>query len=209
MPRCIRVPGIAVMALALAIVPVSAQRVLGLHAGVSVATLSGTDITNASSRAGLSLGASLTFPVAHVLGIQVGANFVQKGAKESIPGVGTGTFAIDYIEVPVLLRVGIPSGSPFGAHLFIGPSFSFQTKCSVSASSGGVSASADCNSIGTDMKTYDIGTLGGVGLSLGLPGKLDISVDALYNLGLSSIVKNVDAKNRALTIQAGVGFPLG
>jgi hypothetical protein len=208
MPRCIRVPGIAVMALALAIVPVSAQTVLGLHAGVSVATLSGTDVTNATARAGVSVGASLTFPVAHILGLQVGANFVQKGTKESIPGVGTGTFAIDYLEVPVLLRVGVPSGTPFGVHLFVGPSFSFQTKCSVSASAGGVSASADCSSFGS-MRSYDIGTLGGVGLSLGLPGKLDISVDALYNFGLSSIVKNVDAKNRALTVQAGVGFPLG
>jgi hypothetical protein len=209
MPRCIRVPGITIVALALAMVPVSAQRVLGLHAGVSVATLHGSDITGASSRVGVNIGASLTFPVAHVLGIQVGADYAQKGAKVDVPGVGTGTFAVDYIQVPVLLRVGIPSAGAFGAHLLVGPSVSLQAKCSVKASGGGVSGSVDCSSAGVDTKTVDVGAMGGVGVDLGLPGKLDISVDALYNLGFSSIAKDGDAKTRAFTIQAGVGFPLG
>ena len=214
MPRCIRVPGIAVMALALAIVPVSAQTVLGLHAGVSVATLSGTDVTNATARAGVSVGASLTFPVAHVLGIQVGADYVQKGAKTDSAGVSV-TVANNYIQVPVLLRVGIPSAGLFGAHILVGPDVSFQTGCTAKGSGGGFSVSVDCSQFGLDLKTVDFGAMGGVGFDFGLPGGLAITVEGLYNVGLSSIIKsggnigNLDVKNRVFTVRAGVGLPLG
>jgi len=215
MPRCIRASGTAIVALALAIAPVSAQTVLGLHIGTSIATLGGSDAGNPSSHAGLSVGASLTFPLAHVLGIQVGADYVQKGAKDSSTGTEV-TLANNYIQVPVLLRVGIPSAGLFGAHILVGPDVSFQTGCTAKGSGGGVNVSVDCSQFGLDLKTVDFGAMGGVGFDFGLPGSgLTITVEGLYNLGLSSIIKsggnigNLDVKNRVFTVRAGVGLPLG
>ncbi len=208
MLRCIRTCLAAVAALALATLPVSAQKELGIHAGASIATFGGADAGSPNSRTGVNVGASLTLPVARLLGIQVGAGFVQKGATQSSGGVDV-TLAVDYVEVPVLLRVGIPSSRAVSAHVLVGPAVAFQTSCKANGSAPGMSVSVDCSQIGADLQKTDVGAMGGVGLDLAKPGRLTVSIDALYNVGLSSIVNGADTKNRAFTIQAGLGIPLG
>ncbi len=207
----IRVSAIMATALLLASAPLSAQNVLTLHAGASIATFGGADVSGASSRTGVNIGASLTLPVTDVLGIQIGGAYAQKGATDRSESVDA-TLAIDYIDVPVLLRIGIPSSSALSAHLLVGPAVSFQAKCSAKGTSQGTSVSVDCSQFGADIKNIDFGAMGGLGIDIAASERLRLSFDLLYDLGLTTIDNtspSADIKNRAFTIQAGLGFPLG
>ena len=44
---------------------------------------------------------------------------------------------------------------------------------------------------------------------MAMAGSLSVSLDVLYNFGLSSIAESDDVKNRAFSILAGITFPIG
>ena len=85
----------------------------------------------------------MTFGLGGNLGVKVGGAYGQKGFALTEQGVD-GTFALDYIEIPVLLRLGIPTSGSLSPRFFLGPAVSIEAGCSLEASSGGVSVSADC-----------------------------------------------------------------
>ena len=59
-------------------------------------------------------------------------------------------------------------------------------------------------------KSLDLGAIGGVGVDVEVSDAFSLIVDVVYNFGLSSIDKaGKDIKNRAFTMQAGIGFPIG
>ena len=51
--------------------------------------------------------------------------------------------------------------------------------------------------------------MAGAGIDIATSGSLSVSLDLLYNFGLSSITESTDEKNRAFSILAGVTFPIG
>lgn len=70
----------------------------------------------------------------------------------------------------------------------------------------------DCADFGVPVKSIDIGAMGGAGLSIATGGSLAVTLDVLYNLGLTTIDDTSDeddVKNRAWSIVAGVSFPVG
>jgi opacity protein-like surface antigen len=138
----------------------------------------------------------------------VGGIYSQKGAEASEGGV-TAAIELGYFEIPVLLRYAFPSGGAASFHLLGGPSVRFEVGCSISGSDGSTSASVDCSDAELDTKSFDFGLTGGLGLDFQASESLIITVDGLYNLGLSNIAEDGDAKNRVFMLQAGVGFPLG
>jgi len=189
----------------------AAQTTLGIHGGASIATLGGSDVGSADARTGMNFGASVTFPVGEILGIQLGAGYAQKGATENSEGADV-EFALDYFEVPVLLRVGVPTTGSISPHFFAGPAVAFKAKCEASGSSGGASVTVDCADVGAEVKSIDIGGMAGAGLDIHTSGPLSITLDVAYNLGLSSIDDSsdgADVKNRAWSFLAGVVFPIG
>jgi len=210
MGRRIRVSAILVAMLAFVSVPLSAQKnMLGVHLGASIATLGGSDAGSPNSRTGLNVGASFGVSMSDVLTIQFGGAYAQKGAKESDQGVDV-TLAMDYVEFPVLFRFGIPHSGPVGAHFDVGPAVAFNVSCKAKGSSQGVSASVDCDQFGSPIKNFDVGAMGGLGLDFAASPGLNLSLDVRYNLGMTKIAKDgSNVTNRALTIQAGAGFPLG
>ena len=60
-----------------------------------------------------------------------------------------------------------------------------------------------------DLRSIDFGAMAGLGIDIATSGSLSVSLDVLYNLGLSSISESDDVKNRALSIMAGIRGPLG
>jgi hypothetical protein len=202
---------------------VQGQTVLGLRAGLNVATLDGDDIpVNVDSRVGLNIGGSVSVPISGSVGLLVGASYSQKGA--TLDGEDTGedidlAVKLDYIEIPALLTLTFRSEGPLGGRFFAGPAFAFEVGCEVGLESGGVEISADCDEPDDPIETesFDFGAVGGAGLVWAPGGSFELSLDVLYNYGLSSIledevvegeVEGADVKNRTVTVQAGVGFPL-
>lgn len=193
-------------------VPLSAQTTLGLNAGVNIATLGGDDVTDASNRTGLNVGVSFLFPVGENVGLYVGGSYSQKGAELSEPPL-TLTVSADYFEIPVLLRYAFGGSEAVGAHLYGGGAIGIEASCELEATDGVTSASADCTDADVDTKTFDFGLVAGFGVDFGLGDSLDLTVDVFYNLGLVSVDDTApdpgDVKNRAFTIRAGLGIPLG
>ena len=214
--------GILTLATLGSVNPVFGQT-LAVQGGLSRATLSGSDADGeVNSRNGLKIGAAATVPVTDRFGVQFGGAYVQKGARLSasleddfeIEGAALSTtFKLDYIEVSALGKVGIPLGeSSASMHLFAGPVVAFNTKSEVNVP---VFGTID---LGEAVKSTDFGLAGGIGAGIPVSEGMTLSIAALYTLGLQSIAKDYDdedieldegGKNRALTVQIGLGFPIG
>ncbi len=189
--------------------PLSAQKALSLHVGSSMSTFGGSDLGNPSMRTGVTVGASYTLPLFGVFGLQFGGSYVQKGAKDVDLGINAPTtMDVNYFELPLLLRIGVPTSGAFSAHALIGPAVGLKSNCRLKVPyyTGNVIA-WDCEQANVEPKGVDLGAMGGVGVDLIATEGLQLSLDVLYDLGISLIDKRgADTKNRNLVIRFGVGF---
>ncbi|MEO8879750.1 MAG: porin family protein [Gemmatimonadaceae bacterium] len=173
----------------------------GLLAGVNFASLRGSDAANAKTRTGFVGGLSMNLHVARHVGIEVDGLYSQEGAKFNAQG-GDETLKLDYIRVPVLLRLGIPTQSSVHPFVVVGPSLGFKVGCKETLGSD----SANCDSVeGLSVKSFDFAGAvgGGVGFRV---GKEELSVQARYTMGFSKIIDNSDAKNKNFSVMAGFAF---
>jgi hypothetical protein len=181
----------------------------GFKGGVNMATYSGDDVDDAESRLGIIVGGSLAFHVSPMFSIQPELLYAMKGAEFSDPDFSA-TFKHDYLEIPVLARLMIPTGpgSSFRPSLFAGPALGIELSCDLEGEDEGVTVSASCSDFGIDTKTTDFGLVFGGELGLDRGG-MRIGLEARYNLGLTSILDvdgAGDIKNRAISIMATIAF---
>jgi hypothetical protein len=169
---------------------------LGVIAGLNLAKVGGSDVSDVSNRTGLAAGLYATFHMHKGFGIEPEALFSMQGAKS-----GTQTVKLNYIQVPVLARYDFPSKSPAMPFLVAGPAFGFKAGCKVSDGS----ESASCSDAGMDTKSFDLGAAVGAGVGF-RAGKNTVSVQARYTHGFSDIVDGASVKNRDIGILAGISF---
>ncbi|HEX7118383.1 MAG TPA: porin family protein [Longimicrobiales bacterium] len=181
---------------------------LGAKAGLNMADLSGDDISDVNMRTGFTVGAYLTLSTPGMFALQPEVLFSQKGATMEGEILGTSYeshMKSTYIEVPVLLRVGVPMpASPAKPFLFVGPSAGFLLSSKQEVEAGGESEEED---IKDTMKSMDWGAVVGAGLDFG-----SLSVDLRANFGLSSIddtPEENDLKNRTFSVMLGYKLPIG
>lgn len=198
-------------------VSIFAQTTVAIRGGVSRATMSGVPVEGAASldpRIGLSLGASATIPMQDNFGLRLDGGYVQKGYSGDL-GALEATFFLDYIE---LSGTGVvrftPSENPVSVYAFAGPSFGFNAKCDASARVSGIEVFEDRDGstfCGDDVSGTDLGVSVGIGTDTAIAEGMAFSVNLRYTLGLTNVDKTgeEDIKNRSLTLQAGVGFPIG
>jgi hypothetical protein len=190
--------------------PASSQTVVAARAGINVSNVDGDDVpVNPDSRIGLNLGGSVSVPLSGGVGVLLGATYSQRGAKLTGED-GELAVELDYIEIPALLTLTFRSDGPLGGRFYLGPAVAVEVGCELSLQTQGVEVSADCDQPQDPLETesFDVGGMGGAGLLWSTAGGMELSVDVLYNLGLTSFSEEDDAKNRTLSIQAGIGFPL-
>ena len=189
---------------------VRGQTTLSLQAGAILATLGGSDAESPDSRIGLRVGASALLPLRTNLDLQLGAAYAAKGATEKELGVDI-ELALDYLEIPLLLRFTPSVAGTLSPHFTFGPALAFRVGCNAAIRAEGFEVSADCDDDEYDeeVKTIDLGVVAGAGLDFATSGSLTVSLDVLYNLGLSSISESDDVKNRAFSILAGIAIPIG
>lgn len=123
-----------------------------------------------------------------------------------------GSIALDYLEIPMLLIVGLPTDGSVSPHVSVGPAVAFETGCSIEASSMGVTASVDCGAGEIATKSMDFGVMGGVGVDIAASPSMALTFDVAYTLGLTGLDDSADPedlKNRAWSFTAGIAFPLG
>lgn len=207
----------------------------GILAGASVNTISdldrglagdlGTQL-NTKNRIGGQAALYARIPLKGALSLQPELHYIQKGGKVEVTDASIGNDAVDfglkigYIEVPVLARIDLGSGSwrPF---ITAGPTIALRTSCKVSFGSGSTNIATDCDSgeLGEGeegpttsedpIKKTDFGASAGVGLAGSLMGR-SVFAQLRYNQGLATIAKDapssVSPKNRGFSVVVGFGF---
>jgi hypothetical protein len=183
---------------------------IGLVAGVNFATWSGDDAGDAlARRTGFHAGLMITKGLSRVASVQLGAMYSQEGtAVETTPAGAGGSIKVDYIRVPLVLKLGTYlTSSRVRPYVLAGPSLGIKVNCRIEATSGSQSAAIDCDdpAIGLNLTTTDIGLLFGAGVDLGRA-----SVGVRFQPGIRSIDDtNNDAAevhNNLLALTAGYAF---
>lgn len=189
----------------------------GVKAGVAMANVSGDAVEDLlgespDMRMGLAAGMFVGIPLGGIT-LQPELLYVQKGAtmEESALGyTAKGTMAVDYIEIPVLLKAGFGTG-PAKPCIFVGPVLSIlmSAKAKAEFSGPGLSESEE-EDIKDYVKSTDIGLAFGAGVDIG-----KLTIDARYVLGLASVadpgdlpagVETPEAKNAVIMVMLGYSF---
>ena len=203
------------MILALTALPVEGQ--LEFSAGMNLSdltgSLGGSDLGNLGNRAGKVFGVDLVIPVGG-LGLNLGADWAQRGVQDFLtdPG-GAQEIAVlldlQYIEVPIHLRVPVVSTGPISLNLVLGPTFGFKLGCDVTE---GTAAIEKCGQAinGPKFNKTDIGGTAGLGLSFALGGIVYAGFDVRYTTGMTSVnqLSTESLKNRTLSIQTHFGLDI-
>ena len=189
-----------------------AQIQLGPKAGLTIATVAGSDVedffgTTPDSRTGFNGGIFFMYQFNKMFAIQPEAYYIMKGATDNIEGVDV-ALKLDYIEVPLLLKLVIPvEGSNVRPAIFAGPAIGFNMSAKVKGESGEESAEVD---VKDQVKSTDFSLIfgGGVGFMVGTN---ELGADVRYSLGLTSwddSGNDADVKNNVISINAYFGFSL-
>jgi hypothetical protein len=152
----------------------------GVKGGVNFANQSADpdDAELADSRMGLALGGFVGFPVLPSVTIQPEALFMMKGDEEEADGA-SGSYKLNYIEVPVLAKIGFMSQSPAHPSIFLGPSFGINTTAKAEGESGGLAFEAD---VKDETNVMDIGVVVGGGVDFA-----NFGVDVRYTRGFTNV----------------------
>ena len=213
----------ALAALALHPFHASAQLRYGADVGWSRSTLAGDGVEDADARNGFRIGGHLIAPLGGTFSFQTGLAFVQKGASQTVDlseaGLGTAEIELqlDYLELPLLARADVGSGSVTG-HLLAGPALAFEVGCNVAAAFQDgptrVEFEASCDEEDFEAETVgvDVGLLFGGGAAWAVSPAVALSGQVGYALGLRNIDDSgagADIKNRALYLSVGATFRPG
>lgn len=169
--------------------------------------------SESKSRIGFDAGAELVVLLGEAVGIQPGLHYAQRGGKWTFTETsgtglsGDGTVKLDYIELPVLLRVTPLNESSIKVFFNAGPVVSFRTssKFHIKGSDG----SEDTQDFKDETESTSFGAIGGVGLDLGVGKRSSVVVETRYHLGFSNVVKDLgDLSLRHSDAEASAGFAM-
>lgn len=186
------------------------QNRFGITGGYNSSTIGGNDFADASRRNGFIAGGLLVFPVASNVAIQPELLYTSKGVTGNDTDFHA-TLKMNYIEVPVLVRVDVSTAGKVKPFFYGGPAVSFKASCNFEVSGQGVNINSSCDdfeSSGTKLKTVDYGLVGGGGFAFDLGGR-KFSIGARYDHSLGKIVDDSDSKHRVISVLATLEFPWG
>lgn len=216
MKKCLRrtlpfaIFGIFVLATSPAFALQDSPLSLGPKLGLNYSDLTGDVSDEVGSKLGFAGGAFLAYAFGDWFTLQPEVLYSQKGGTATWEVRGeerTETVSLDYIEIPVLAVLTIPTQSRWTPKFFVGPAFGFL----ISAED---KREVDGEEVGTEdikdgLKDYDIGVVFGGGLDVKVgPGA--ITTDIRYNWGVTNIVDDEDdsdsVKNGVFSFMVGYAF---
>lgn len=176
----------------------------GLKAGLNFANLHGDDVEDLDSKMGFCAGGFITYSINDMFAIQPEVLFTMKGAKQEEEVWGETlkvTMSLNYLEIPVLAKLSIPSQGSFVPNLFVGPYLAIKLTGKAKVEYAGESEEEDIE----DLKGTDFGLVFGAGVDFVL-GSSKVTVDARYTLGLTTIDASegeADVKNGVFSLMVG------
>lgn len=180
---------------------VSAQGLSGgVRADVAAASFQNADYET-DPRIGLRLGVYGELDLGGPVGIRAEAVYAMKGVKNAASSSNT-TVQLDYLEVPIMAKVALGSGSDI--FVLAGPAVGIKLSSKLSNDSG----STDYGDL---VYPLDVGLAGGLGFDA-LLGDTSITFDVRLTWGLRSVFDfgdpsdtDSDDKNQVLSAGLGIG----
>ena len=142
---------------------------VGAKAGVNISNFTGNsnvDQVKANSLVGFHVGGFIDFNLGNVLALQPELLFSSEGAKVN-DGISTSDYKINYINVPVMVKLRVGGG----LYLEAGPQIGFKANEKINGNTE------------TFFKSTDLSVAGG----LGFHSKMGLGVGARYTAGLSKV----------------------
>ena len=190
---------------------------LGIKGGLNIANLSfdpalpsGSDNT---TRTGLIAGAMVEFNLVPMFAIQAEPAYIQKGSKITASSTSNEVnLKLAYLEIPVVLKLNIPSPGNIKPYVFAGPNIGFRLSANSETPAGEVDIKDETQSI-------DFALDFGAGAGFKIAPLVDLVIDARYSLGLSDILSDTGKqefentsgqkiKTTGIQITAGIMFGL-
>lgn len=184
-----------------------AQVSFGIKGGVNLAQQNIKDVDldiDSEEITGYNFGAFLEVPVGNGnIYFQPEFLLLQKGGSLSLNVADVKT-TINYIDVPILLKLKILNSNLFNVNVLGGPSFGYATN-GEQVENGTI---IKLNFGEDNIQRFDVGIHAGAGLGLEL-GSLTVIGDARYLFGLSDLDGSDRAiKNKGIMLSAGLQFRL-
>lgn len=203
-----------------ALLPEPASAQFTLRGGVDLAKFFGDGAPDVDRKSDLGFGGAFSLFSFGPASVSAEGYYRRKGARsvaEFQQAVLVGEDAevgIDYVEVPVLIRIGLPAlGGRILPYINGGPAFAWRIDCSIKVSGTGES-SDDCADLASEniedtLRDYEQGLALGGGFDF-LVGSLGaINIDARLTRGLSRLSTGEadgDVKNDVFSLMLGYRF---
>lgn len=198
---------IAIVAMCAFVAPANAEKMMfGVKAGLNMANLTGDDVEDNSMKMGAVGGVFMSYDLTEIFAIQPELLFTMKGTTFG-EGSDEVNLKLNYFEIPLLLKVNLPTEGKIKPMLYAGPALGIL-----------MSAKAEDEDVKDEAKSMDIGVLAGAGVGYKLEKGM-IGVEFRYEVGMSTIydlddatledwglTDQPDAKNTNMSILVGYGF---
>jgi hypothetical protein len=182
----------------------------GIKGGVNFSNLYTKDVDDQNVLTGYTIGVFTQVPLTNWVSFQPELLYTTKGAELEYDNAfveGTGKFRLNYIEVPVLLKINLTDH--FNIHAGPYAAFLVNSKITNEDANGNINFEDEVDS--NDLNKFDYGLAAGLGFDFD-----NFGIGARYNYGLSTVGKErsfagttytfPDSKNSALSIYATIKF---
>jgi hypothetical protein len=182
---------------------------VGAEVGYSRTTLGGPDAQGLRSRQGAITGLFLQAPLGGPFSLRPELLFALKGggAQATVEGGGTALLDIElaYLELPLLLRVGVPRGR-FRPMLFGGPAGALQIGCDLQLIGSDQPFRSTCDAADfAAFRQFDFALVVGAGIEMRWP-QSSLSLEGRYTSGLRSVLEDFDVRNRGYGVVLALTF---
>jgi hypothetical protein len=169
----------------------------GVKGGVNFSNIISEDIDDNNVLTSFNAGVYGTFPVGDILSIQPEILYSRKGGEltyDNAFATGETQFKLNYIEVPVLLKVNITDNLSVHA----GPYVAYLIDAQVKNDANGNAIDFEDTYNNDDFNKFDAGISAGIGLDFD-----SIGIGARYNYGFTTIGKERSIAGTTYTIPDG------
>ncbi|PKB15655.1 porin family protein [Flavobacterium sp. 5] len=169
----------------------------GIKGGVNFSNIYSTEVDDNNVLTSFNAGVYASFPVGDILSIQPEVLYSRKGGELTYDNAitsGKTQFKLNYIEVPILLKVNITDNLNVQA----GPYFAYLIDSKVSNDANGDALDFEDSYSNDDFNKFDVGISGAIGFDFN-----SIGIGARYNYGFTTIGKERNIAGTTYTIPDG------
>lgn len=157
---------------------------------------------NYDTRTGFVVGGFAKFNIPDSpLSIQPEAFYSQQGGE-----IDGNEIRLDYLQVPVLFKLGLAQGGTVEPNIFAGPYAGLRLIAEQDGGTGGLFGGS--SNIENETESVDYGAVIGAGIDIDV-GNSIFTMDARYGMGLADVFNNQSGKHSVFSVTFGISLPSG